>query len=218
MRRKCVLLVSLMLAATLPLFAQASESSDQPLGDVARMNRSVKKAKDPSTKATRIVNDDDGTALRKIPFPAIALDGSDNVQDILDSIHEYRSKHNAAETEDAVHYWFDEQNQVLSAAIDNLARLQNFNQMKMENAQDRASYPYNPNHDFDPSKYNEYLTGQRWSQRVDTRNAQENQVVIFRIQQAFWKIRIDVICRPNKTQPAAYDWFKIRTANGISSY
>lgn len=218
MRRKCVLLVALMLAATVPLFAQISESSDQPLGDVARSNRSVKKTKDPSTTATRIVNDDDGTALRKVPIPAIALDGPDNVQEILDAIHEYRSKHKPNETEDAVHYWFDEQNQVLSAAIDNLARMQHFNQMKMENAQDRASYPYNPNHDFDPSKYNDYLTGQRWSQRVDMRSAQENQVIIFRIQQAFLKVRVDVICRPNKIQPAAYDWFKIRAANGMSSY
>jgi len=198
--------------------AQSTDDSPPSLGEAARMNRSIRKAKDPSTKAKRIVNDDDDTALRKSPIPAIALDGPDNVEEILNAIHDYRSKHNAAETEDAVHFWFDEQNQVLSAAIDNVARLQKFNQMKMENAQDRASYPYNGNHDFDPTKYNEYLTGQRWSQRVDNRSAQENSVIIFRIQQTLMRVRTDVICRPNKVQPSAYDWFRIRTANGISSY
>jgi hypothetical protein len=32
------------------------------------------------------------------------------------------------------------------------------------------------------------------------------------------RVRVDVICRPYKTKPAAYDWFKIRTTNGIGSF
>ena len=65
---------------------------------------------------------------------------------------------------------------------------------------------------------NERLTTERWSQRVESRSSQENFQVIGRIQQALMRVRLDVICRPNKTKPAAYDWFKIRTANGVGSF
>lgn len=218
MRPKFFLALILALQVSLLTFAQTADDSTPSLGEVARKNQSVRKSKDPIDKPKVAVSDDDDSALHKVPIPSIALAGSDNLEEILNAIHDYRSKHTAAETEEMVHRWFDEQTQVLSAAIDNAARLRNHNQMKMENAQDHPSYPYNRNPDFDPNKYNEYLTGQRFSQRVDNRSAQENSAIIFRIQQAFIRVRADVICRPNKTQPAAYDWFRIRTGNGISSY
>lgn len=218
MRLKLVLALMFALQVSSLAFAQTAEDSTPSLGEVARKNQSVGKAKDPPNKAKVIVSDDDDSALRKSPIPSIALAGSDNLEEILNAIHDYRSKHTPAETEDVVHFWFDEQNQILSAAIENGLRLQKYNQMKMENAQDHPSYAYNPNRDYDPTRYNDYLLSQRWSQRMDARSAHENSLIISRIQQAFLRVRVDVICRPNKMQPAAYDWFRIRTANGISSY
>jgi len=212
------LVVILAALFSAQVIAQSTDGKEPSLGEVARKNQSVKKSKDPSGKPKIVVNDEDDSALRKSPIPAIALDGPDNVEEILNAIHDYRSKHNPAETEDAVHFWFDEQNQILSAAIDSTTRLQKDGQMKMENAQDHVfyvpkGYPVYYSPDFDPQKYNDYLTGQRMSQRVDTRNSQASQFIISRIQQAFMRVRADVICHPNKVQPSAYDWFTIRTAN-----
>jgi hypothetical protein len=215
MRLKTALLLILMIQVSLPAFAQGAEDSSPSLGEIAKQNAS-KKAKDPSGKTKWVVSDDDDTALRKSPIPSIALEGPDNIDQILNAIHEYRSKHDQADTEDVVHIWFDQQSEVLSNAIDNIARQQKYNQMKMENAQDHPIYVYNGNHDFDPHKYNEYLTSQRWAQRMDASSAQDNSFVIFRIQEVFLRVRGDVLWRPNKTQPAPYDWFRIRALNGTT--
>ena len=157
-------------------------------------------------------------SVRKSPIPSIALQGADNTEEVLVAIHDFRATHDAAATEDVVHDWFDEQTEDLSEAIAANLRLQKHNQMRMESAQDRSSYPYNYAYDPDPAKMNERLTTERWSQRVESRSSQENFQVIGRIQQALTRVRLDVICRPNKTKPAAYDWFKIRTANGVGSF
>ena len=219
MRRKCVLLLTLMLSA-LPLVAQANDSPDQPLGDVAKKNEADKKDKDkaPANKAKHVFTDDD-MSLRKNPIPSIALQGAENTADILSAIHEFRAHHNAEETENVVHDWFDEQNQALSAAIDANTRQQKYNVMRMEAAQDRNVYPNYYNYDPDSvTKNNERLTTERWSQRVESRTMQENFQVISRVQQALMKVRVDVICQPYKIKSAGYDWFKIRTADGVGSY
>ena len=217
MPSKWLMAVILVLAVTPLTFGQSSDSSTPPLGDVAKRNDAAKKEKDAPAKAKRVFTDDD-MSVRKSPIPAIALQGADNTDQVLAAIHEFRASHNAEETENVVHEWFDEQSQVLSAAIEANVQQQQFNQMRMEVAQDSAPYPYNYGYDGDPSKLNERIRTERLSQRVYARSAQENFQVIFRIQQSLMKVRVDVICRPNKTTPAAYDWFKIRTANGVGSY
>jgi hypothetical protein len=217
--RKPLLALILILLFVRPLFAQTADSSAPPLGDVAKKNDATKKDKDSSAKAKRVFTDDN-MAVRKSPIPSIALQGSENTEEILTAIHEFRSTHDLAQTEDVVHAWFDEQTALLSGAIDANVRLQKHNQMRMESAQDRSSYPYYNNYayDGDSSRFNERLTSERWSQRVEARSSQENFQIISRIQQVLMKVRVDVICRPYKTRPAAYDWFKIRTANGVGAY
>jgi hypothetical protein len=214
--RKSLLALILLLPFVVQAFSQSSDSSAPPLGDVAKKNGADKK--DGSTKAKYIFSDDD-RSIRKSPIPPIVLQGTENSLEILTAIHDFRANHNAEETEDVVHEWFEEQSAVLSAAIDANVRMQKHNQMRMEAAQDRSAYPYNYAYDPDSvSKMNERMTTERWSQRVESRSAQENFQVISRIQQALMKVRFDVICRPSKTKAAAYDWFKIRTANGVGTY
>ena len=214
---KCLLALILTFLFAGQAFSQNGNTASPPLGDVAKKNTASKKENDAFNKAKRVFTDDD-LSVRKNPIPAIALQGTDNVEAVLAAIHEFRATHNAEETENVVHDWFDEQTEVLSAAIEANARLAKHNQLRMEAAQDRASYPYNYNYDGDYTKLNERQTTERWSQRVDARSSQENYQVISRIQQALMKVRVDVICRPNKTRAAAYDWFRIRTANGVGTY
>jgi hypothetical protein len=217
MRWTPLLALILVLPWTRQTLGQSSDSSAPPLGDVAK-KYAAQKDKDASTKTKRVFNDDD-MSLRKSPIPAIALQGGDNTEEILAAIHEFRANHNQEETENVVHDWFDEESAVLSGAIDGNVRMQKHNQMRMEAAQDRFAYPYNYTYDPDfASRQNERMTTERWSQRVASRSAQENFQVIARIQQSLMKVRVDVICRPYKTKPAAYDWFKIPTANGIGTY
>jgi hypothetical protein len=217
MPSKWLLALILVLPFTRQALGQSSDNSAPPLGDVAKRNDAAKKEKDAPAKAKRVFTDDD-MSVRKSPIPAIALQGADNTGEVLAAIHEFRANHNAEDTENAVHDWFDEQNEVLAAAIEANVRQQKHNQMRMEAAQDRSAYPYNYVYDGDSSRYNERMTTERWSQRVEARNTQENFQVISRVQQALMKVRFDVICRPNKTKPASYDWFRIRTANGVGSY
>ena len=214
--RKPLLALILLISFLGLALSQSTDSSAPPLGDVAKKNSTGKK--DVATKAKHVFSDDD-MSIRKSPFPSIVLQGTENSLEILTAIHDFRANHIPEETEDAVHEWFDEQSEVLSAAIDANVRMQKHNQMRMEAAQDRAAYPYNYSYDPDSASRNsERMTTERWSQRVENRTSQENNLVISRIQQTLMRVRVDVICRPNKIKPAAYDWFRIRTANGVGTY
>jgi hypothetical protein len=222
MTSKWLLILLIVLPLTRPSFAQSGDDANPPLGDVAKKNEAAKKnaAKkegDGSSGPKRVFTDDD-MSIRKSPIPALALQGADNVEDVMAAIHEFRAKHNPEETENVVHEWFDEETQALSAAIDATTRLSKHYQLRMESVQDRSGYPYNNGFDGDYSKYNERITTERWSQRVDARSSQENFQIVSRIQQALIKVRADVICRPYKTKSAAYDWFKILNANGVGAF
>jgi len=212
--------ISLLVLFGYPSVAQTTDDSPVSVADAAKKNEAAKKEKDKdsSTKAKKVITDEDMSA-RKGPIPAITLQGPENTEEILTAIHDFRAGHDPASTEDAVHTWFDQETAVLSDAIDANVRLQKHNQMRAENAQDTNSYPrYNSPQDYDSSRFRESMTSQVWSQRVEMRTAQENAQIIGRVQQVMMKVRVDVFCRPYKTRPAAYDWFKIRTANGISAY
>jgi hypothetical protein len=191
---------------------QNNDGGPQPLGDVAKKNDASKK-ENGNNKAKRVFTDDD-MSVRKSPFPSIALQGADNTEEILASIHDFRAKHNAEDTENAIHDWFDAQAEVLKAAIDAGVRMQKHNQLRWESAQDRGPYIY----DGDTAKLNERQITERFSQRVDAHSSQDNFQVISRVQQALMKVRGDLFCRPNKTRATAYDWFKILNANGVGSY
>ncbi len=188
----------------------SDEGAPPPLGDVAKKNKDTSKS-----KATRVFTDDDMSARRKNPIPLVALQGADNSQAVLDAIHEFKGKHDAAETERVVHEWYDEQSEVLSAAIDDNASIALHNRLKMEAAQDEYGYGYGAGYDGDYRKLQQRQMSQVWSQRVDARNSRDNWQVIARIQQAFFRVRCDVLFNRGKTP---YDWFRIRNANGVGTY
>ena len=209
MPSKWLLALILVLPFAQPTLAQSSDGSASPLGHVAKRNDASKKENAP-TKAKRVFTDED-MSLRRSPIPAIALQGVDNSQEVLDAIHEYRRTHDAAETERIVHQWFDEQSEVLSDAIDTNVKLTKHNQLKMEAAQDASPYVY----DGDVSKLQQRQLSERWSQRMDARTSQDNWLIINRIQQAFVRVRCDGIFNRGKSP---YDWFRIRNANGVGTY
>jgi hypothetical protein len=214
MRWKWLLTLILLFSSAALTFCQSADNSAPPLGDVAKKNKDVSKDKDKAT-AKHIFTDDD-MSVRKSPIPPIALVGVENTQLILDALHEFKSTHDAATTEQMVHAWFDEESQILSDAIDNNNRLAQHNRVKMEAAQDGYGNPYNGVYDSsDYTKMRERQLSEMWAQRSDARSNQDNYMVITRIQQAFFRVRCDAIWNRNKM---AYDWFRIRNANGVGTY
>jgi hypothetical protein len=207
MRWKWLLVPILILPLAGQALGQNSDEGPPPLGDVAKKNKDSSKS-----KSKRVFTDEDLSA-RKSPIPVVALQGADNTQDVLDAIHEFKKTHDAAETERVVHEWFDEQSGVLSAAIDANTKIAQHNQLKMEAAQDRYAYGYA--YDGDYTKLRQHQLSEMWAQRIDARDGRDNWQVVVRIQQAFLRVRCDVILNRDKT---AYDWFRIRNANGVGTY
>ncbi len=144
MRSKWLLALILILPLACLAIGQSNsgnsndEGTPPTLGDAAKKNKEASKS-----KAKRVFTDDD-MSVRKNPIPAIALEGPDNSQIVLDAIHEFKSTHDPAETERVLHEWYDEQAEVLSAAIDANNRIVQHTQIKMEAAQDGYGYgnPY----------------------------------------------------------------------------
>jgi hypothetical protein len=206
MRWKCLYALTLILLFAGQMRAQSSDEATPSLGDAAKKNKEA-----PKSKAKRVFTDEDAPA-RTNPIPVIALQGADNIDEILSAIHEFKRTHTPAETEQVVHEWFDEQSEVLAGAIDANNRIAQTNQLKMEVAQDGYQYPQN---DPDYQKIQQRNITERRSQRIDARSNRDNWLVIGRIQQAFLRVRCDVVWNRGKT---AYDWFRIRNANGVGSY
>jgi hypothetical protein len=215
MRWKWSLTLILLLPFSGLAFGQsADDTGAPPLGDVAKKNKDASTAT-PKSKPKRVFSDDD-MSVRSNPIPVIALQGPDNTDNILNTIHDFKKVHDPAETERVVHEWFDEQSEVLSDAIDANVRLAQHNQLKMEAAQDGYAYANTTN--YDASDYNrlrQHQLSEQWAQRSDARTARDNFQVITRIQQTFFRVRCDAILNRGKMP---YDWFRIRNANGVGSY
>jgi len=209
MRWKWLLVPILVLPFALQTLAQTNDEGAPPLGDVAKKNKDATKSK------AKIVFTDEDMATRRGPIPAIALQGVDNTQDVLDAIHEFKTSHDAEKTERVVHAWFDEQNEVLSAAIDANAKIAQHNQFKMEAAQDESLHGYGAGYDGDYRRMQQRRLSDVLSQRVDVRNNRDNWQVIMRIQQTFLRVRCDAVWNRSKMP---YDWFRIRNANGVGTY
>jgi len=214
MFRKWLLAPILILPLTGQMLGQNTDEAAPPpssLGDVAKKNKDTSKI-----KAKRVFTDEEAP-LRSNPIPEVALEGTENAQEILNTIHEFKRTHDAAEVERVVHEWFDEQSEVLAAAIDANNKLAQHNRLKMEAAQDGYAYgnPYGNNFDGDYKKLQQRQLSEMWAQRIDARTNQDNYLIITRIQQTFFRVRCDVILGRGKM---AYDWFRIRNANGIGTY
>jgi hypothetical protein len=213
MHRKWTLAAVFVLAVAWQGLAQNADEGAPSLGDVAKKNKDNSKS-----KAKRVITDDD-VNVRSNPIPMIPVLGPDNTDEVLNAIREFKRTHDAAETERVVHEWFDEQSDVLSAAIEANARIAQNTQMKMEVQQDTSQYQYqNQNavdYEGDYRRMQQRQISERRAQRIDARSNRDNWQIISRIQQTLAKVRVDVMVNHGKM---AYDWFKIRNTNGVGSY
>jgi hypothetical protein len=202
-------LLALVVSLSIPSYAQQetcpcpvrSSNDSQSLADIAK---EAKKSK--TAHARKSITDDD-IVSKKGPFPRLNMQDSDNSDEIIEAIGKFKDKHNDRETEQAVHDWYDEYDEMLGAAIRENNELRDQREStsyhSYEMCQQGVSYKQCQ------ERRQTEIRGNRHDQFV----MRDNGMVTGRIQQAFMKIRTG-ISRYN----LHYDWFKVRNGNGNGSF
>jgi hypothetical protein len=184
-------------SAAPPAPEPTATGAEQPLGNVARK-------KPAAVQTKKVITEDDMNAM---PLPALRMDGAENSDEIIAAIGEYKASHTPDETEAAVRIWYERYDHDLAAAIQ---QNQTVNTLREENFS-------NGNEICRESGDWQTCEGRRRAEYIGTRHDQytlmRNSALEVRIQHAFMKVRMGIM-RYN----LRYDWFKIRTTNGIDTY
>jgi hypothetical protein len=191
-------LIALLSAASL------AQNSEQPksVADIARQSK-----KDGKREQTKLVFTEDSPQMQKPLIPDIFSGGLDNVDEILKAINDYRTTHNARETEVVLHLWFDKHDAMLANAIEENGRIEQ---------QERDRQMGYTTTDAQPRSQQEYYEMQRIeiiARRESLKRKQENGLLMARIQQTFTRVRSTLQGKGLK-----YEWFKIRCGNGNCSF
>lgn len=197
-------LVRVAIFASCAVCVAFSQSGEQPksLADIARESKVEKK-----DQAKVVLSEDSGKIQRPL-IPDVFYGGMDNTDEILRALDEYKSNHNAQETEAVLRIWFDKHDALLASAIEENQRIE-------QRERDRQM-GYGAA-DVEPRSQQEYMELQRIvviSRREDAKHKQENGLLAARIQQTFGKVRTQV----RSKYAMKVEWFKIRCGNGNCSF
>lgn len=199
-------------AISLPAAAQndscsappAPAAAEEPAASLAAAARDSKAQK--SVHAKKVFTDEDMEATAG-PLPRLKMDGPENADEVMAAISRYKSNHTREETEKAVRIWYDRYDEMLAAAIQD-----NQDMAVLRNA--------NSSNGYDLCAEGGDYEKCRNRQMADARGARSDQVQMMknsqlevRIQHAFMKVRNGLsMCNLH------YEWFKIRTTNGIDIF
>jgi hypothetical protein len=173
-------------------------------GSIAAAARSSKKPN--GAHAKKVFSDEDMEAWSG-PLPKLKMDGTENSDEIIAAIGVYHASHTPEQTEKVVRQWFERYDEILKAAIENSMEMQSLRSVNSSNAYELCSEGQN---------YQECRAHQIAAQRSapsDQAQMQRNLNAESRIQQAFMRIR-NALWMHN----LRYEWFKVRTANGIDRF
>ena len=140
-------------------------------------------------------------------LPRIRTEGAENADEIIAAIGEYKASHAPEETEAAVQAWFERYDQDLAAAIQQNQTVSTLREENFSNGNElcREAGDYWM---CEKRRRAEYI-----GQRHDQYTLGKNMALEVRIQHVFMKVRGGIM-RYN----LHYDWFKIRTTNGIDTF
>jgi hypothetical protein len=175
--------------------------TEQSLGAVARNSK-----KPGSTPAKRVITEDDMDAPANI-LPRLRMEGAENGDEIIAAIAKYKQSHTPEETEAVVQGWYERYDEELAAAI---RQNQTVNSLREENNSNgfeicREGGDYQK---CEGRRRAEYIGG-----RHDQSTIMSNTALEVRIQHVFMKVRGGIM-----RYGLRYDWFKIRTTNGIDLF
>jgi hypothetical protein len=186
-------------AACPPTTAPAADQNASVAG-------AARTSKRPTVHAKHVIDDDD-LELHRGPIPRLNLEGIDNVGEIVAAIKKYRESHTPQQTEQVVHDWYGEGNDVLTAAIHESSNLRDLRQSSINNSNDLCQ------DSGDWEQCQRLRLADARGARSDQSRIANDGLVTGRIQQAFQKIRNEL-----QTAGMRYEWFKIQNANGVGSF
>jgi hypothetical protein len=198
-------LLSVCVAQQSPVAPPSPEptatGTEQSLGAVARTSK-----KQAPAHAQKVITEDDMDSAANA-LPRLRMEGAENSDEIIAAIGKYKESHTPAETEEAVAAWYGRYDQDLAAAIQDNQTVQSLREENASNGYElcRQGGDYQS---CENRRHAEYI-GQRHDQYTISRNV----ALEVRTQHVFMKVR-NGLMRYN----LHYDWFKIRTTNGIDVF
>lgn len=183
-----------------------STGPQDSLAAVAARDRAAK-----TSHAKKVIGDDDLNATIG-PLPRLKMNQAENGEDVIAAIAAYKANHTAEQTEEVIHRWYDEYDSELADAIN-------------QNQEITATREANVTYGYDLCQYQGYTDPDSYrkcqAERIaDMRGAQHDQLEmsrnnqwILRLQHSLMNIRVRLM-----TMGLHYDWFKIRTTNGIDRF
>lgn len=206
-----LLILVLVVFGALGAFAQSAPAACPPTAvPAADQNASVagaaRTAKKPTVHAKRVIDDDD-LELHRGPIPRLSLEGADNVGEIVTAIKKYKESHTPPQTEQVIHDWFGEANDVLTATMRESSNLRALRESNVNNSNDLCQ------DSGDWEQCQKLRLADARGARNDQNRIRNDGLVTGRIQQAFQKIRTEI-----QAIGLRYEWFKIQNANGVGSF
>ena len=229
-RARCqamLLLVGMLMALAVGIASQASSSQTSPSQTPAQSSQpqsSQSQAVQPSagsdgiaaaardakaqkvTHAKKVFTDEDMEAIAG-PLPRLKMDGAENADEVIAAIAQFKATHTPEQTEQAVHIWYDRYDQMLAAAIQENQDMQTLRNANYSNGYDLCQESQ------DYQKCQSRQMAEMRGARSDQIEMTKNTSLETRIQHAFMKLRTGLT-----QNNLRYDWFKIRTTNGIDQF
>jgi hypothetical protein len=182
---------------------EQNSSSSNAQESIAAAARSSKRPN--GARAKKVFSDEDMEAWSG-PLPKLKMEGTENSDEIIAAIGSYQMTHTPEQTEKAVRQWYERYDEILKAAIDNGMEMQSLRNANSSNSYQLCSEGQNQ----DCRAHQ--IAAQR-SAPNDQAEMQRNFNAESRIQQAFMRIR-NALWMHN----LRYQWFKVRTTNGIDRF
>jgi hypothetical protein len=209
---RCLPGISVLFVGSALAFAQSQPTPARPPAPNAAATASPLAAAARNTKekaaahVKKVITDEDMEATAG-PLPRLKMDGAENADDVVIAIATYKSTHTPEQTEAAVHIWYDRYDEMLAAAIQ-----QNLDVKVLRDANYSNGYELcQESQDYQQCR-NRQMAELRGA-RNDQLEMAKNSNLEVRIQHAFMKVRNGLM-----QNGLRYDWFKVRTTNGIDTF
>jgi hypothetical protein len=178
-----------------------STGTEQPLGTVARNSK-----KATSGQPKKVITEDDMDALANV-LPRVRMEGAENADEIIVAIGQYKASHTPDETEAVVQAWYERYDQDLAAAIQQNQTVNSLREENFSNGNElcREAGDYQA---CEKRRRAEYI-----GMRHDQYTVGRNMALEVRIQHVFMKVRGGI-----GRYGLHYEWFKVRTTNGIDTF
>ena len=140
-------------------------------------------------------------------LPRLRMEGAENGDEIIAAIGKYKEAHTPAETEAVVQAWYERYDEDLAAAIQQNQVVNSLREENFSNGYEicRQGGDYQS---CESRRRAEYIGA-----RHDQATISNNTALEVRIQHVFMKVRAGIM-----RYGLRYDWFKVRTTNGIDSF